>query len=78
MVAHAIQATTIPDEPAIDVIAGELLTQGPQIPQAVVNSRHLASVLGVTDLGQEDGGGHLSQTVTESEDKPACDVHWDN
>lgn len=41
-------------------------TQSTQVPETVIDSGDLATVLRVADLGQQDRRGHLSQTVSES------------
>jgi hypothetical protein len=50
-------------------------TECAQIPQAVVNSGDLSTVLGVADLSEEDGGSHLGQTVAEAKEQSTGDVH---
>lgn len=52
-----------------------LHTQCAQVPQAVIDGSDLATVLGMADLGQENWGGHLGQTVAEAKEQATGDVH---
>ena len=45
-----------------------------QVPQAVVYSSEDTAMLGMADLGEENGRAHLGERVTEPKDKPATHV----
>jgi hypothetical protein len=52
-----------------------ILTQRAEVPEAVIDGRDLATVLGMADLRKKNRGSHLGQTVAETEEQPTGDVH---
>ena len=51
------------------------LTEGSNVPQAVIDGGNWATVLGMADLSQKKRRAHLGEGVAESKDDPAGDVH---
>lgn len=52
-----------------------ILTQRAKVPQAVIDGSDLATMLGMANLREKNRGGHLGQTVAETEEQPTDDVH---
>jgi hypothetical protein len=51
------------------------LTEGSQIPQAVVDGGEWGTVLGVNNLGQQHRRGQLGERVAESENETTSAEH---
>lgn len=51
--------------------------QGSQVPQTVVDGGDGTTVLGMADLGKQEGRGHLSEGVAETENESAANIHCD-
>jgi hypothetical protein len=50
-------------------------TESAQVPQAIVNSGDLSTVLRVADFGEENGGCHLGKTVAKAKEQSTDNVH---